>query len=528
MTTDTLCILAAGRGKRMGHWTDIYNKAMIRVGDKAIISHIIEAFECKNIVITTCYAADLLEQYLYHAHPNKNFTFVRNDKCQGEGAGPGYSLSSAKSFLQKPFYLSTCDTFYEKNCDLLRKDLDTKNVIYYANWWNDGKYSSLEFFENLETGTKEHIFLEKDKIGTHDAYIGALKVYDYKNFWKGMEKPVIIDGEQQVSAGFQNVKFEPVKIQAVDLGGIYNLEKFKSLQKSRIANFHKADEEIYLVDFRIIKYMNNKQVLKDKTERIKYLNGTCPKVDKITDNFYSHKFVEGKDLYQHENPSDYMQSVLEYAQTLLWRHVLLEPKEHNEFLANCLSFYRDKTQSRVNTYFRRFREFRTINKEKILGIDNILRQVNWESISSGISTNFHGDFNFSNIIVSKFGIDKIKFIDWRQDFAGRIDYGDVYYDLAKMYSGFQFPHDSVRNGKIESTVEDNEFFFYEIPISEEIEKCRKIFEKFVEDEGYSLKKIKILSAIIFLNMAPLHARDGLHEVLFHHGKRLLFNEVCYE
>ena len=42
--------------------------------------------------------------------------------------------------------------------------------------------------------------------------------------------------------------------------------------------------------------------------------------------------------------------------------------------------------------------------------------------------NFHGDLHFENIIANK---NKFTLLDWREDFSGLKNYGDLYYDLAK-------------------------------------------------------------------------------------------------
>ena len=39
-----VCILAAGNGTRMGHYSKVINKALLPINKKAVISHIIEKF----------------------------------------------------------------------------------------------------------------------------------------------------------------------------------------------------------------------------------------------------------------------------------------------------------------------------------------------------------------------------------------------------------------------------------------------------------------------------------------------------
>ena len=55
--------------------------------------------------------------------------------------------------------------------------------------------------------------------------------------------------------------------------------------------------------------------------------------------------------------------------------------------------------------------------------------MNWFKICDGIPINFHGDLQPENIILNN---EKIKFIDWRDNFGGNIKFGDIYYEFSKL------------------------------------------------------------------------------------------------
>ena len=75
---------------------------------------------------------------------------------------------------------------------------------------------------------------------------------------------------------------------------------------------------------------------------------------------------------------------------------------------------------------------------KIPKISEVLKLVDWNWLSDGKPSRFHGDLHFENILLSESG--KFCLIDWRQDFEGLFDYGDLYYDLAKPMHGFIISH----------------------------------------------------------------------------------------
>ena len=45
-----------------------------------------------------------------------------------------------------------------------------------------------------------------------------------------------------------------------------------------------------------------------------------------------------------------------------------------------------------------------------------------------------------NILINKNSDQPFTLLDWRQDFGGNMEYGDIYYDLAKLNHGFIISH----------------------------------------------------------------------------------------
>ena len=98
-----VCILTAGTGSRLRPLTENINKAILPLGDKAVISHIIDKFsKSTEFIIATGYLSATVKDYLELAHPEHNFTFVDVEHYSGQGCGPGYSLLQCEPFLQGP------------------------------------------------------------------------------------------------------------------------------------------------------------------------------------------------------------------------------------------------------------------------------------------------------------------------------------------------------------------------------------------------------------------------------------------
>jgi hypothetical protein len=176
----------------------------------------------------------------------------------------------------------------------------------------------------------------------------------------------------------------------------------------------------------------------------------------------------------------------------------------------CKEFYFDKTRDRILKFLNENGDGHTIiNGIMVPTAMELLSSINMEWMCDGIPVQFHGDLILDNIIETD---DGFCLIDWRQDFGGKLECGDLYYDLAKLNHNLTVNHNIVRDVKFEYS-EDNCF----IHINSRLNECRDVLYKFIVDNGYDLKKVNVLTAIIWLNMSALHEYP-FNKFLFNFGK----------
>ena len=116
---------------------------------------------------------------------------------------------------------------------------------------------------------------------------------------------------------------------------------------------------------------------------------------------------------------------------------------------------------------------------------------------------FHGDLQFDNIVYND-EEDKFTYIDWRESFGGDTSGGDIYYDLAKMYGGTLIPYNLAKLPNFVSLNEGVSFIDYSYSKSDNLTKFVNLYKNWIIKEGWDWKKIKLITALIFLNMSPLH------------------------
>ena len=198
----------------------------------------------------------------------------------------------------------------------------------------------------------------------------------------------------------------------------------------------------------------------------------------------------------------------------------------NKFVNNCRKFYKNKTFERVDYYFERFNlqdnNREVINGERSNSIKSILKNLDWDWLSDGIPVRFHGDLHFENILVPKdnaFHTPPFLFVDWRQDFSGDLKIGDIYYHFAKIFHGLIISHELIDKNLFEFKRNMNEIN-YDFLIKNINLDCQKIFIKWLGENNYDVDKVKVLTALIFLNIAGLHHHPYSH-LLFSLGKKML-------
>jgi glycosyltransferase involved in cell wall biosynthesis len=191
----------------------------------------------------------------------------------------------------------------------------------------------------------------------------------------------------------------------------------------------------------------------------------------------------------------------------------------------CKSFYQTKTLDRLQLYTKKYPNQATlslINGETIPSVEDLLPLINWSNLYQGVPCFMHGDLQFDNILFNP-KTKSFLLLDWRQDFSGHINFGDIYYDLAKLYGGILLNYDYIKLNLLTYS-EDSCQIFFDFPQRYKTNSYLAIYDTFLNENSFNLNKVKLLVALIYLNMAPLH-HYPFDKLLHALGRKLLFKEV---
>lgn len=508
MNTQTkFCILAAGRGTR-NNVIDGLHKGLLPLNNKAVISHIINKLPTwMEVVVAVGFKSDQIKAYLGLVYPDRRITYVDIENYDGAGSGPGFSLLSCREHLQCPFLFTSVDTLIQESYPL---DLE-------YDWVG---VSSIDSAESCTYCLVDgDVFLKRFFYGTGDrCFIGLAGIHNYELFWKALSRAQSTNGENQVIHGFSDLKnVELINFKWHDTGNNRSYAATKNFFTNDVVA-PKANEAIFIDNNYVIKYFSDKGVVDRRTSRLKYLNNTCPAVQRIHENMYCYKLIRGELLSNITNLS-ILKAILPF-----WHYRLggIRFDYNEDFFKNCELMYRQKTIDRCRPFFgTELDQIPSINGKSVGAIEKMLQKVNWGSIYElAVPSLFHGDFQPENIVYSN---NYFVLLDWRDSFGDNLKIGDLYYDLAKMYHALLVNGTDINKKLYEVSINKKEACISH-HIRDNLLFLLKEFESFCHKNSYSWDNVKLLGILQYLTIADLYKDFHCGEYrrfLFLYGKYLL-------
>ena len=504
-------LTTSGLGSRLGNLTKFTNKSLVRIGDKPAISYIIDSYdENVEFVVTLGHYGSHVRQYLNLAHPERTITYVEVDNYMGEGSSLLYSISHCEQELQCPFIFHACDTILRDNY--------VDDIDFTTNWSIGGTGGYSQSYRTINCVNDEIIsFNEKGEQNFDYIYVGVSGIHDYQTFWQYCHEILSSNRSSDLSDCHIIRRMNNFKVfvekEWYDMGNMDSLKRTRSILKGTIHVLDKDNENIFIVNDYVIKFFANKKICSDRIARTQNLNGLVPQIVESTENFYKYRFIQA-DLLADGVNLDQFRNLLDWSCQNLW-----VSKTDSSFQANALSFYQKKTHLRVNQFLDKYNlsdQSEKINGIIIPSVNSMLSSIDFDSIIGQKPTGFHGDFILDNILYQN---GKFILIDWRQDFNGSIDAGDMHYDLAKLNHNLILNHQVLSNNQF--TIKKGTDIQCDVLVKKTLLDCKNQLIKFCYQNNIDYNKIEILTSIIWLNMSPLHEYP-LDMFLYYFGKYNLF------
>lgn len=495
-----ICILAAGRGTRMGNWGETLHKAILPLGNLGIISRIIAQFSDRHqYVIAVGFRQDQIKEYIQIVHPKLKVTFVEVKNFEGPGSGPGLSLYSCRKHLQTPFIFTACDTL-----------ITSKLPACKENWIGVKKVNDIEKWCSAKIDAHKNVteIFYKEKADTVWAFAGIGYVKNVKDFWKGFEdNRKLLSGELQVNNGLEGLTAPGLKAYPVEWIDTGNEENYKKALRKFEKNYSfegKSVDFTYRRTNDVIKFYHDPQVSRRRYLRAKKYPGIFSDVRDLKGHFYSYRFQDGT-LLSAVNNAQETEKFLEWVQSKLWKTVSVQKMQ---FAQVCRDFYRKKSLERLKSFSQKYlsegeEKDIVINGLKCLTVEELIKKLPDSFDSQGLASQYHGDLHDDNIIKRNGGY---TLIDWRDSFGGLMEAGDRYYDLAKYLHTLEFSVEAMAKKRFTFIKKGNKVQAAN-DVPGRAKDAQQAFWKFCHKYNYDRNRIEIIDGLIFINMACFYEKD---------------------
>jgi CTP:phosphocholine cytidylyltransferase-like protein len=487
--SNTVIIPTAGLGSRMGNYTKNLNKALLLYKDKPVIGHIIEQFpKDTRFVIPVGYLAQQVKDFCQIAYSDRHIEFIDIDDWTSPKSGTGYSVLQCKSVINGPFWYVTCDTYFDQ--PILDKVRDRD--CYFVKTVPEDVSALYTMFKIGKDLTIQDITFKQRQTSEWAAWTGLMYIQDWQRFFDDLTAHNGTEFIPIIRRGSDTIELDTW----LDFG---SAEQYTTaLSKSQKFDFSKTDEVTYICNNRVVKWWLNADVAQKKFQKTKANPSVFPNRCEYVGNYMAYDFHPGQTLYSFNHPvafTDY----LTWLKTEVWQPVEMDLR------GACEEFYKTKTLGRIEKFLKKYpnlSEIKTVNGAEVKDYKYYLDKIDWDYLSTTYAAGFtHGDLHFDNTIIGPRG--DFKVIDWRHEFADVVEYGDIYYDLAKLMGGFVINYANIKEHNFNIEV-DGDAVTLSVPHVDHYDVYMRRLKKFIEDNGYEYRKVQTLVPIIFWNMSPLH------------------------
>jgi dTDP-glucose pyrophosphorylase len=506
-----VCLLAAGRGTRVGFADGALHKALAPLGNRAVLTHVIDGFpQDARFVVAVGHQADQIRAYLTLAHPGRDITLVDVPNYMGPGSGPGCSVLACAEHLTEPFALTAADSIVSGTPPLAG-----------VSWMGMSSVDDPTSYLTLETGADGQVTAFQERTGPSPlAFVGVAWIAEPDVFLEAA-RTAAVDGELQVTPGFAGLLAAGAPLHAapvdwIDTGTTETYAEARRRFAEEPGGGRMPIDVTYLLADRVVKWFRDPAGADLRVVRALDLGAAAPTIVPAPAGWLAYERVAGDTLRDRLDPEG-VGALLDWTAATLWD----DRRGGPDFEDAVRRFYGEKTLTRLAAYLAERGGAEPPSGLVINGVPTatVAEAVSRELetlVAAAVPSGFHGDLHEGNIIA---GADGYRLIDWRDDFGGLSDRGDRLYDLAKLLHTLELP-ESVMTAGTFGTVQADDGLVVRHPDTEQRQMARAAFWRWCADHGVDGHALGIVDAIIFVNMAPLYDH-AVGDHLYRLGRWLL-------
>ena len=505
-------IPAAGLGSRTKGTNSTLPKPLLSIGNQPLIGRIMSLYpKGTHFVIGVGYKADWVKQvaHIVALENSQQVSFFETDSWKTTNKGLTNTILDSKPHIFGNFIFHAVDSLIPKRTclELLGS---SENTIVAGVPIAPGDYRFLQDGK-WARGRLDH---ESKAL----AYAGVSFIRNVEDFWNKTEDAAKKHPEAGETLGIDPKFAKVLKLaptEWMDAGNQEGLANSRINFKNPDIVLERSNEAIWNIGQSMYKFHEDEKFISNRIVRAENLYPFVPEVSFVSSNLYSYRRVEGETLSK--APEESFKSFLEFCKRFWFGDFMDSDYDKNNFD----NFYKVKSINRIRDYLASDSEYdpKTINGSDVIPIKSLIESIPWNELSSITPVRAHGDLHPDNVIFNPTN-KNFTLLDWRQEVGGNTGaVGDLYYELGKIMHGLMVDHETVARDGFHFSRNGDEYA-HSITISEKKQEWLVEFQEFLAENSFDINRTKLMTGIIFLNIAALH-HDPYNKYLFTLGHELV-------
>jgi glucose-1-phosphate thymidylyltransferase len=225
----------AGKGTRLRPHTHLTPKPLLRVGDKPVLSYILDDLRelgVNEAVLITGHLKDKVEDYMKSEYPDFNAVYTE----QVEQRGTADAIGLAEPYVREEMLIIFVDTLFDADLSLVRRLPDDVAGVIWAKEVED--YQRFGVLVTDENGFMKEIIEKPSEPVSKLANIGLYYIRDWQLLFEGirhvMASPPGGSGEYYLTDAFQYMVDKGARLKVEPVQGWYDAGKPDTLLETNL------------------------------------------------------------------------------------------------------------------------------------------------------------------------------------------------------------------------------------------------------------------------------------------------------
>jgi glucose-1-phosphate thymidylyltransferase len=225
----------AGKGTRLRPHTHLVPKPLLKVGDKPVLSYILDDLRelgVNEAVLITGHLKEKVEEYMAQEYPDFHAVYTE----QVEQRGTADAIALAEPYVQEEMLIIFVDTLFDADLTLVRRLPDDVAGVIWAKEVED--YQRFGVLVTDENGFMREIIEKPSTPVSKLANIGLYYIRDWKLLFEGihhvMNSPPGASGEYYLTDAFQYMVDKGARLKVEPVEGWYDAGKPETLLETNL------------------------------------------------------------------------------------------------------------------------------------------------------------------------------------------------------------------------------------------------------------------------------------------------------